>query len=260
VFELCWNQAGGPREILSLIPRRGHRPVQYLEFLVNTQRAEAAFEVWPIALRSADPADPADIATLTKFADFLVATDRMAQAVTVWNQIVDRGIVRSGHLEPAKGISIADPDFKFAPVTRAFGWRVADVPGVFVSGFSGSLRLEINGDEPQSFQVLSTFAPVMSGARYRLLWKRDGSQLNSPQDSGFSFQIVQQPGEVISQCGPLLSAASSAGCEFVAPADSAQEQGRVGKVRIDLRYVRAQGTTRVSGVLQLYTVHLEIAR
>ena len=57
VFELCWNQAAGSRKILSLIPRRGHRPVQYLEFLINTQRAEAAFEVWPVALGSADPAD-----------------------------------------------------------------------------------------------------------------------------------------------------------------------------------------------------------
>jgi tetratricopeptide (TPR) repeat protein len=260
VFELCWNQAAGSRKILSLIPGRGHRPVQYLEFLVNTQKTEAAFEVWPVALRSADPADPTDIATLTKFADFLVGADRMPQAVTVWNQIVDSGIVRSGQLEPAKGISIADPDFKFAPVTRAFGWRVADVPGVFVSGFSGSLRLEINGDEPQTFQVLSTFAPVVSGTRYRLLWKSDGSQLNSPRDPGFSFQIVQQPGEVVSQCSPLLSAGSSAGCEFVTPPGSAQEQGRVGKVRIDLLYSRAQGTTRVSGVLQLFNVHLEIAR
>jgi hypothetical protein len=33
----------------------------------------------------------------------------------------------------------------------------------------------------------------------------------------------------------------------------------VGKVRIDLLYSRAQGTTRVSGVLQLLNVHLEIA-
>jgi hypothetical protein len=163
-------------------------------------------------------------------------------------------------LEPAKGTSIADPDFRFPPVTRAFGWRVPDVPGVFVSGFSGSLRLEINGDEPQAFQVLSTFAPVVGGARYRLLWKGDGSELNSPRDPGFSFQIVQQPEEVISQCSPLLSAGSSAGCEFVTPADSAQKYERVGNVRIDLRYARAQGTTRVSGVLQLFNVHLEIAR
>jgi hypothetical protein len=145
-------------------------------------------------------------------------------------------------------------------MTKAFGWRVADVPGVFVSGFSGSLRLEINGEEPQTFQVLSTFAPVLSEARYRLRWKSDGSQLNSTQDPGFSFQIVQQPGEIISQCSPLLSAGSSAGCEFVTPADSTQERGRAGKVRIDLRYVRAPGTTRVSGVLQLDNVHLEIAR
>ncbi len=199
---------------------------------------------------------------LTGFVDFLAGADRMQEAVTVWNQLVDRGMIHSGRLDPVHGISIADPDFRFAPAAKAFDWRVDDIPGVSTSGFSGSLRFEIDGNEPQSFQILSVFAPVLSATRYHLDWKSDGSALNAPQDPGFRFQIVQQPGDVVTQCPPLLSSGSSAACDFVTPVgDRARTRTRKTKrARIDLRYKRAQGTTRVSGTLQLSTVRLEFAR
>jgi tetratricopeptide (TPR) repeat protein len=272
VFDLCWKQAGdneyAARKILSLIPKAGQRPGQYLQFLIGTHRADAALDAWPTALAAADPASPSNVGVLTGFVDFLAGADRVREAVTVWNQLVDRGIIHCGRLDPAKGVSIADPDFRFPAsfnlpnMPNTFGWHVAEIPGVFASGFAGSLRLEINGDEPQSFQVLSTHAPVVSGAQYHLHWKSDGSALNSPQDPGFSFQIVKheivqgqvsQTSEAVTQCPPLLSVENPV-CDFVAPADAGLG---LGKVRIDLRYTRAQGTTRVSGVLQVFSVRLE---
>jgi len=280
VFELCWQQASDNRDaahrILSLIPKTGHRPVQYLQFLIGAHRADAAVDAWPAALGAAvansaqpNPANASDVATLTAFDDFLATADHVAEAVAVWNQLVDSGFIHSGRLDPAKSISIADPDFRFPVSTNTpntFSWHVEEVPGVFAGGFSGSLRLEINGDEPQSFQVLSTYAPVVSGAHYRLHWKGDGSALSSPQDPGFGFQIVQQQasvqknGEVVSQCPPLLLVGNPV-CDFVAPAEARSggsgEVGHLGKIRIDLRYARAQGPTRVSGVLQLLNVRLE---
>jgi tetratricopeptide (TPR) repeat protein len=257
VFELCWRQTTDNGKIVSLIPKRGHRPIQYLAFLIRTKRTDTALEVWPEALAAADGADAFDVGTLTGFVDFLAGADRI-EAVTVWNQLVDRGMIHSGHLDPAKGVSIADPDFRFPPMAKAFDWRVAEVPGVSVGGFAGSLRFEINGDEPQSFQILSLFAPVLPGTRYRLGWKSDGSALNAPQDPGFSFQIVQQPGDVVTQCPPLLVSGNSSACDFVTLAESTR--GAIERARIDLRYTRAQGTTRVSGALQLSTVRLELAR
>jgi pentatricopeptide repeat protein len=273
VFELCWrqvadlqatdNQATGnqktadqvaaSRKILGLIPKRGHKPVQYLEFLIGSHRADAAVDAWPEALAAADRADPSDISTLTGLVDFLADADRLEEAITVWNQLVDRGIINSGHLAPAKGVSIADPDFKFEPLAKVFGWRVADVPGVFASGFSGSVRFEITGDEPQSFQFLSTLGPVLSDTPYRLRWKSDGSSLTSPDDPGFSFRIIQQPGGLVTQCLPLLSAGNSGSCDFVTLAETR-------KVRIELGYARALGTKLATGVLQLFNVRLELAR
>jgi tetratricopeptide (TPR) repeat protein len=263
VFDLCWRQeaddpGGGARKILSLVPKRGYRPIQYLAFLIGTKRTDAALDVWPEALAAAAPADAYDVGTLTGFVDFMAGADRMREAVTVWNQLVDRGMIHSGRLDPATGLSIADPYFRFSPMVRAFDWRVAEVPGVSVSGFTGSLRFEINGDEPQSFQILSVIAPVLSATRYRLVWKSDASSLNSPQDPGFSFQIVQQPGDVVTPCPPLLSSGNSFHCDFVSLAD--RKPGEIKRARIDLGYTRAQGTTRVSGTLQLSAVRLELVR
>jgi|SRR5579863_337939 len=268
VFELCWREAAGnevsfSRRILSLIPNRDHRPIQYLGFLIATRRTEAALDAWPGALAAADPADSSDTGTLIGFAEFLAATNRLPEAVTIWNQLVDRGIIHSGHLNPAEGVSVADPDFRFASLATAFGWRVPDTPGVFASGFSGSVRFEITGDEPQSATILSVFVPVLLGARYHLRWKSDGSSLNSPQDPGLSFLTAwKQPGhepvEVVTQCPALLSSGSRETCDFVTPAGA--RPGQIEQVRIDLKYTRAPGTTRISGTLQLFNVHLELAR
>ncbi len=277
VFELCWRQAADDqvsfsRRILSVIPKRGHRPIEYLNFLIRTRRKEAALDAWQEALAAVDPADSFDSGTLIGFAEFLAGADRVAEAVTAWNQLVDRGIIHSGHLDPAKGISVADPDFRFASLGRSFGWRVPEVTGVFASGPSGSLRFEMSGDEPQSAQLLSVFAPVLSATRYHLRWKSDGSSLSSPRDPGFSFLITQklitqkqagQEPEVVAQCPPLLSPGSpspgnSETCDFVTPA--AASPGQIEQARIDLSYTRAPGTTRVSGILQLFTVRLEFAR
>jgi hypothetical protein len=271
VFELCWrlasdnqstNQDTASRKILSVIPKRGHKAVQYLEFLIATHRPDAALDAWPNALAAADPTDLSDVAALTQFADSLTGADRIPEAVNVWNQLVERGMIHSGRLDPAKGVSIADPDFQFPPMAAAFGWRTTEIPGVFTSGFSGSLRFEINGDEPQSFQLLSTLAPVLSGTPYHLRWRSDGSSLSSTGDPGFSFVIVQrhslgQPSEATTQCPPLLAPGNQA-CDFLTPAGNGP--GDMGEARIDLHYTRALGTTRVSGTLQLLNVHLELAR
>jgi tetratricopeptide (TPR) repeat protein len=268
IFELCWRQATDNRRILSLIPKRGYRPIQYLEFLIETRRTDAALDAWPEALAAADPADSFDSGTLIGFAEFLAGADRVTEAVTAWNRLVDRGIIHSGHLDPAKGISVADPDFMFASLARAFGWRVPDVTGVDASGLPGPLRFEMSGDEPESAQLLSVFAPVLSATRYHLRSKSDGSSLSSPRDPGFSFLIVQKQAgreadEVVAQC-PLLfspgdpSPGNNATCDFVTPA--AARPGQIEQARIDLRYTRAPGTTRVSGTLQLFSVRLEPAQ
>jgi hypothetical protein len=246
VFDLAWNETGDSKKILSMVPRVGSRPGQYLNYLINTGRVDAAFEVWPEALAAARAAAPQNGAALAGFPDLLEQKDRIPEAVRAWNQLVDGGMIASGRLDPEASHSIADPDFRFPLIDRVFGWRAASDAGVAVSVTSGSVRFEFDGNEPESFRLLYTVAPVLPGRRYRLVWMGDGTNLRSPTDPGFAFRIVQRAGDTATQC-PLFGGAA---CAFgVLPGTR--------EVRIELNYKRALGTTRAEGVLRISSVRLE---
>jgi hypothetical protein len=89
-----------------------------------------------------------------------------------------------------------------------------------------------------------------------LVWNSDGSRLSSAHDPGFAFRIVEQPGDRITKCPPLLDADGLSSCDFEAQAG--HEQDRASTATIELQYIRASGTTRVSGILELTSAHLEL--
>jgi hypothetical protein len=235
-----------------MFPASGERPIQYLRFLVNTKRVDAALDAWPKALAAYTAGDLGQASNMIDFTDFLIRNGRIPEAVGIWNQLVERGILPAVPLNPSAGKLVADPDFEFPALGKAFGWRVNDVPGVFTGNQAGSQRFEISGDEPPQFAVLSVIAPVLPGVPYQLTWKSDGTALSSPRDPGFAFQVVKEPGDELTQCGPLL-AEKPAPCYFVG-------RPEMKFARIVLRYARALGTTRVSGVMQLRSVELEPTR
>jgi hypothetical protein len=257
VFELCWSEEGDgdeaakSRKVMELIPGHGERLVQYLSFLVNTKRADAALDAWPKVIESVDFKNAGQVSILTDTADFLLKQGRTAGAVKVWNDLVDRGVGKGERLNPESGASVADPNFQFPTDGRAFAWGVAQIPGVFTSKIASGLRFEIDGNEPEGFVLLGVTAPVISGRQYHLTWKADGTALNSPHDPGFQFEVAEKPGEKgFALCGGLLATGNSR-CDFLTQGDN---------VQVRLRYGRAQGTVRANGVLQLDSVRLEPAK
>jgi tetratricopeptide (TPR) repeat protein len=268
VFDLAWRvitesksgdskPSGDSKKILALLPRDGPRPVQYLNFLEQTNRAEAAIEAWPAALNSIDPSVPLDAAAVISFPDFLIAGDQVAGAVKVWNQLVDRGLIHSGHLAPDNGVSIADPTFTYPMLEKSFGWTVTHAPGAFASSLPAMMQFELDGNEPPGVTLLSALAPLAPGKSYRLVWKADSSRLSSPQDPGFYFDIAHSPDDVISVCLPALEKGGNGSCEFTIPP---QQEAGYDAAHIELRYARALGTVRPKGILRLSEVRLEFAR
>src|SRR4029077_5531261 len=98
--------------------------------------------------------------------------------------------------------------------------------------------------------ILGTVAPLLPGREYRLTWKTDASALSSRRDPGFAWQITQEPGGAITTCPPLLQAGDEGACRFTSlPGTSSG--------RLDLIYRRANGTTRVEGMLRIANAKLE---
>jgi len=251
VFDLCWNESSDSRQILELIPERGVVPLQYLSYLINTKRTDASLAVWPRALDAVQATDPMGIEAMIRFAEFLEQENRMADAVRVWNRLVDRHFIDSGRLDPEHSISIADPDFSFPPTERGLGWRVTHDAGVYVGRGTSSLHFEFDGNEPESSVLLTTVAPIVPNRPYRLIWKTDASEMSARRDPGFVWQIVQQPANSATICPPLLEAGDEGVCEFTSMPNTV-------KVRLNLIYKRATGTRRVEGILRLSTVKLEL--
>jgi len=250
IFDLCWSQTGDSKKILGTMPERGAIPVQYLLYLLGTKRTDAAIEAWPRALAAAGTKVSPEVAdALILFPDSMVAANRVPEAVRGWNELVARKIVLSGRLDPPAGVSVADPNFDFPLLNRAFGWRVATEDGLFVTKNSSSLRFELNGNEPESSVLLATLVPILPGRAYRLVWQSDASRLSSTQDPGFQFRIIQQPGEAATEC-PLLKTGDNGACRFTSLPGA-------GSARLELRYTRALGTTRAQGVLRMTSVRLE---
>jgi tetratricopeptide (TPR) repeat protein len=251
VFDLCWNESGDSKKILELIPGQGRVPLQYLFYLFDTKRSDAALEVWPRARDAEDQSDPFYVEVTIRFVEFLQMANRLADAVSVWNQLVDRGVVVSGKLNPAAGGSIADPDFNFPLLDRGFEWHVIHQDGVSVAKAALSLRFEFDGNEPEAMSILGTVAPLLPGRAYRLVWKTDASELSARKDPGFAWQVVQEPGGVATMCQPLLQAGDDGSCQFTSLPTSSS-------ARLDLMYRRATGTTRVEGMLRIANVKLEL--
>jgi tetratricopeptide (TPR) repeat protein len=258
VFDLAWHlvddtKNGDAEKIRSILPRSGPRLVDYLTYLMDTKRTDAAAAIWPEALNSFDPANPGIVSAIVRFSDYMAGVDRVPEAVHAWNQLVDRKIVHSGRLDPATGKSIADPDFRFLePSTGLFAWQATRDEGIFVLGGASAIRFELDGNEPQASLLLATTAAVLPEKAYRLRWKYDASQLVAPKDPGFEIRVVQQPANLTTICRPFLDGGEAGVCTFTS-APGVQRAG------IELRYARASGTTRAKGTLMLSDIHLEFA-
>ena len=88
IFDLCWNETGDSKKVLELMPSQGVVSLQYLLYLMNRKKADAALDLWPRVLDSADPANPDWANSLTGFTEFLQQENRWPDAVRSWNQLV----------------------------------------------------------------------------------------------------------------------------------------------------------------------------
>jgi tetratricopeptide (TPR) repeat protein len=249
VFDLCWNETADSKKIAELLPTRGAMSAAYLRYLITKQKTDSAVEFWPHALEALNPADPLGVDAPLRIAEFLIQANRVPEATRIWNQVVDRRIIASGKLDPEAGVSIANPEFAFAPIERAFDWHVTHEGKVVSVVDRSAVRFEFDGNEPEYSLLLFTIAPLISAREYRLVWQVDASRLSSLQDPGFVLQVILEPGEIVNECQILNRRDNDGICRFTSRPDTTRAQ-------INLIYRRAIGTARVQGTFQINALKL----
>src|SRR5439155_6082102 len=114
----------------------------------------------------------------------------LPEALEIWNSLSRKRLLDYPPLVPEKGISITNGNFDKPFLSRAFDWRLSDVPGVSArrGGSPAVLRLSFTGKEPETCEILSELVPLAPRQKYRLRVRYVTSQLG--QETGLSWRIL----------------------------------------------------------------------
>jgi tetratricopeptide (TPR) repeat protein len=251
LFQLCWRASGDSREILDrAIPDTPHLRRAYLDFLVRTNRLEAAE---PLASEISLVADSSDLDRLLRYCDALLARRQVAPVLRVWNALTRRRIIPYGALDPQTGASLTNGELAAVPLQHGFDWRPARVEGAGLSFDTGSseLRLSLSGKQPESCDFVEQYLPVLPNMKYNFHYRRRTRNLAAETGLSWSFLDVRTAGELTA--GPVaaspggwddrtLTFSTPPGCDLL---------------RIVLRYARPPGSMRAEGGVEFTRFLLE---
>ncbi len=252
LFDLCWRISQSPEEILNrAIPERGPVLAQYLRFLLERGRLEAAGAPARLLLARAGPTER-DL--LLAYCDRLLSAGDTSAAVQTWNVLADKRLIAHAPLRPESGESLTNGRFLSEPMSVAFDWRYPRLEGVSRkrAGTEGGLRIEFSGHQPENCLILEQIVPVARGAGYRL--EVEYRTAGIAAGSGLRW-IVIDPAS-----GRLLSTAGfdAAGESWVTSGLTFSTPPGADRALLQLAYGRAPGTARIEGTLWLRRVALRL--
>ena len=127
-FNIAWKASGNAAQILQeLIPHELPAEFSYLNYLVTEQRFPDAEAVWKRIAQSPETFDPHEA---SGYIDTLIKTGRADAAYQVWTDLQAKGLIRTPPGGPNQNL-ITNGDFEDPLLKMGFGWRIQDVPGVY---------------------------------------------------------------------------------------------------------------------------------
>lgn len=252
LYRLCWLlEADGERILDRAVPPAGEQLAHYLRFLMRERRLPEAARA---GLRLLDAGGRARRTLLVDLCEQLVTGGEVEAAVSLWNGMVDRGLLGYERLDPERGPWVASPNLAAPPLGRAFDWRLPPVEGILTGPQAGGgLRIRLSGRQEESCELAAAYAPVRPGACYRLEYRYATAGL--PRESGLRWRIADPFHKEEIAAGPSYLWREAEGAEGFAWC--APEGTRL--VKLALRYDRAAGTTPAEGLLLLRRVWVEAA-
>lgn len=251
LFDLCWRIQPDAGVILSrAIPDNSEVLRDYLSYLLYHNHLEASL---PVAHKLEAEASEQDREPLLRYANRMLDRRQWQAALSAWNALCLRKLVRYAPLDAGRGRLVTNGDFRAQPLDSGFDWRLPEVSGV-AAVYSDSppwLRFDFSGDQPEHCNVVYQFVPVEAGSRYalRFTYRTEGIQ----PGTGLEWKVTDAAtgGEILTPPLHLSSESwTSEGIAFAAPAG-------MQAAAVTLDYRRQPGTVRIEGTVWLRNVGLE---
>jgi hypothetical protein len=235
IFRLAWERTSDSAQIERLLPHNEQMSLQYLEFLVDTQRFDFAA---PMAQHLATETSRR-LPVLLSYCSRAVEVDPDS-ALKVWNTMATRKLIPLKTLDPASGALLSNPDFGYGPEEKGFDWRIPSVAGAYLEQTSAAdgFRLRLDGSEPEAATVLWQTLPVQPATRYRIAYEYSGED---SKFNGLTWRVTNR-GKLIAE-SPDLQVDSQNRQDHIEFITSEKT------VRLELRYQRPSGAVRADGAV-----------
>lgn len=190
-FQMAWGATDDSRQILEgMIPQQREVFLDYLRYLLDTGRLDAAREVW---WRMLDGGFPMEQPEAFRYIDALLAAQRGEDAMAAWEALAARApaLFATAH---RSGNRVTNGGFEFDVLNGGFDWRFVPVEGAAVRVVSGRtvegercLEVAFAGARNVDFSHVFQFVPVEPATRYLFTARVRAREITS--DSGPRFLL-----------------------------------------------------------------------
>jgi tetratricopeptide (TPR) repeat protein len=183
-FDLAWRAGGADAEVLAMIPARQDVLSDYLDYLVQTGKLDAAGAVWR---RLVAAHELIDTDAAFRYFDALLGKHQLDGLLTVWADL-ERHDSAKFRAEPGSKNLITDGNFERTIPNGGFGWRAVPVEGAKISvdatatqDGTRAIEVEFAGKENVEFGNVVQYVAVQPGTayRFRALARREGLTTDS---------------------------------------------------------------------------------
>ena len=192
MFNLAWKSSGDSTQIIQeLIPNFLPAEFSYLKYLVREEKFADAAAVWTRIAANPQTFDPHEA---TGYIDTLIKTGSASAAYRVWTDLQSKGLIRTPPGGPNQNL-ITNGNFEDPLLNMGFGWRIQDVPGVYAGTDTAtfhspghSLSVQFTGKQNLNYHQVFQFVKVSPNHDYELDAFMKTQDITS--DSGPCIEVV----------------------------------------------------------------------
>jgi len=250
VFTQMWLMSQDAPKLAATVPNRPGILLAYADFLANAAQFNA---IPPVIERLTSLVPGRNAAAFGRddqvepMEDRLLLAGQFRAALGIWTTLHRANWI--GLPAPSPQSPVTNGDFAVPFLHHGFDWKPASLAGVTVeqSPEDKSVRIVLNGEEPEHCVLLEQYVPLDLAHDYRLTWRAESPDGQLP--AGLSWHLHPVEGSPLAElASPDLSSAKDWTFKSPASADL---------YALSLEYSRPMGSTLSNGALILRSVRME---